>query len=352
MAKSSSWFWSALFMTVWPWGGSVLAEGVLPFATDAVVERAVPSELVLEGTVEAVNLATVTAKTSGTVTEINFDVNDFVKEGTVLLRFQGKVNQAGLLRAKAGLAGAAANLVRAEKEYQRLTTLFEKKMVTASQMDQARASLEAAKSGVDADQAQVTTANESVSDTVVRAPYSGYVVKRFIQLGETANVGTPLFTGMSLDSLRVQTSVPQSWMPMVRAHNQADVLLDGNKRVAAKSLIFFPYADEKSHDFNVRLQLPSGLEGVFPGTLVKTAFKVGEEKRLLIPGAALVRRGELTAVYVVNDQEVILRPVLAGVTRADGWIELVSGLHVGERVALDPIRAGQYLQTKRMGGAS
>ncbi|MBF0161631.1 MAG: efflux RND transporter periplasmic adaptor subunit [Magnetococcales bacterium] len=335
-----------------PWSASVWAEAAPPLATETVVERTIPKELILEGTVEAVNLATVTAKTSGTVTEIHFDVNDFVKEGTVLLRFQGKVNQAGLLRAKAGLAGSNANLVRAEKEYQRLSTLFDKKMVTASQMDQARAALEAAKSGVDADQAQVTTASESVTDTVVRAPYSGYVVKRLIQLGETATVGTPLFTGMSLDNLRVQASVPQSWLPMVRAHNHGEVLLADGKRVSAESLTLFPYADEKSHAFTARLQLPPAVAGVLPGSLVKTVFKVGEQKRLLVPGGAVVRRGELTAVYVVHGQTVTLQPVLVGATREEGWVEMISGLQGGEKVAVDPVRAGQYLHNKRMGGAS
>ncbi|MBF8274153.1 MAG: efflux transporter, RND family, MFP subunit [Magnetococcales bacterium] len=341
-----------LSMATLPFIDSALAEGGLPFAADAVIERAVPDELVLEATVEAINVATVTAKTSGTVTEINFDVNDFVKEGTVLLRFQGTVNQSGLLRAKAGLAGTSANLVRAEKEFQRLSALFEKKMITASQMDQARASLDAAKAGVDADRAQITAASEGVTDTVVRAPYSGYVVKRFIQLGETANVGTPLFSGMSLDKLRVQTAVPQSWIPMVRNHNQAFVLLPGDKRVEAKSLIIFPYADEKSHNFTVRVVLPPNLDNVHPGMLVKTAFKVGENNRMLVASTALVRRGELTAVYVVHGTEVTLRPVLVGNVQADGTIEIISGLHTGEKVATDPVRAGQYLHTKRMGGVS
>ncbi|MBF0582969.1 MAG: efflux RND transporter periplasmic adaptor subunit [Magnetococcales bacterium] len=352
MAKLLLTIFSLCWIAAWPQDGLTATAEALPFATDRVVERVVPDELVLEGAVEAVNMATVTAKTSGTVTEINFDVNDFVKEGTVLLRFHGNVNQAGLLRAKAGLSGAAANLVQAEREYQRLSTLFEKKMITASQMDQAKAAWEAAKSGVDADKALVATASESVSDTIVRAPYSGYVVKRFIQLGETANVGTPLFTGMSLDSLRVQTSVPQSWMPRVRSHNQAEVLLADNKRIKAKSLIFFPYADEKSHDFMVRVELPPNMEGVYPGTLVKTIFKIGESKRLLLPAAALVQRGELTAVYVVNGQQLTLQPVLVGAARADGLIEMISGLHAGDEVALDPVRAGQYLQAKRSGGAS
>ncbi|MBF0157900.1 MAG: efflux RND transporter periplasmic adaptor subunit [Magnetococcales bacterium] len=341
-----------VLMGLLPWVGASAASNDAPLTTAVVVERSMPNELMLEGTVEAVNLATVTAKTSGTVVEINFDVNDYVKEGTVLLRFQGKINQAGLLRAKAGLAGATANLVRAEREYQRLNTLFDKKMVTASQIDQARASLDAARAGVEADHAQITTATESVSDTVVKAPYSGFVVKRFIQLGETANVGQPLFTGMSLDKLRVQTAVPQSWMSMVRQYRQADVLLSDSKRIAAQSLVFFPYADDKSHDFNIRLNLPPGTEGVFPGTLVKTAFKIGESNRLLMPASALVRRGELTAVYVVDGDAILLRPVLVGALQGEGLIEILSGLHAAEKVATDPVRAGQYLQAKRIGGAS
>ena len=341
-----------LLMLSAPWVGSARAEAALSLATEAVVERVVPKELILEGTVEAVNVATVTAKTSGTITEINFDVNDFVKKGMVLLRFQGTVNQAGLLRAEAGLAGATASLVQAKKEYKRLSTLFAKNMITASQMDQAKAALAAAKSGVDADQAQVSTASESVTDTVVRAPYSGYVVKRFVQLGETATVGTPLFTGMSLDTLRVQSAVPQSWLSMVRTHNHGEILLADGKRLLADSLVFFPYADDKSHSITVRLLLPPKVDGLLPGILVKTAFKVGESQRLLVPGAAVVRRGELTAVYVVHEQTVTLRPVLVGVEGEDGWVEMISGLQGGEKVALDPVRAGQYLQNKRMGDAS
>ncbi|MBF0124932.1 MAG: hypothetical protein HQL60_06325 [Magnetococcales bacterium] len=171
-------------------------------------------------------------------------------------------------------------------------------------------------------------------------------------MGETANVGQPLFTGMSLDKLRVQTAVPQSWMPMIRQYQQADVMLSDQRRVAAQSLVFFPYADDKSHDFNVRLHLPPGIEGVFPGTLVKTVFKVGEGKRLVVPASSVVRRGELTAVYVVSGDAVALRPVLTGATQSDGSVEIVSGIRAAEQVALDPVRAGQYLQAKRAGGAS
>ena len=351
MAKSWLFLLCAGWLTVWSAHTPVRADETLPLATATVVERTVPDELILEGTVEAIHQATVTAKTSGTVVEINVDVTDFVQEGAVLLRFQGRVNQAGLLQARAGLTGASANLLRAEREYLRLATLFEQKTATTAQMDQARANLDAARSTVEANQAQVTTANEGVTDTVVRAPYSGYVVKRFIQLGETASIGTPLFSGLSLDALRVQTAVPQARMAQVRQHNHAEVLLADNKRVTAKSLVFFPYADDRSHDFPVRLLLPPGLEGVFPGTWVKTFFTVGERTSVLVPEAAVVRRSELTAVYVVQGAAVTLQPVVTGVSRPEGWVEILSGLQAGAQVAMDPVRAGQYLHAKRPGGA-
>ena len=98
----------------------------------------------------------------------------------------------------------------------------------------------------------------------------------------------------------------------------------------------FPEASSPSNTFRARLDLPENATDLFPGMFVKAGFVIGETDRLLIPAAALVRRGEVTAVYVVDAHgQVRMRQVRVG-NRFDDSIEVLSGLTAGERVAIDP----------------
>ena len=101
-----------------------------------------------------------------------------------------------------------------------------------------RAALESA-------QAALREVSQQLDYTVVRAPYSGIVTKRFVQIGESVRAGQPLIAGVSLNELRVNVQVPQSAVDAIRRYHAADVLLDGDgaRRVAAAKLTVFPYAD-------------------------------------------------------------------------------------------------------------
>ena len=311
---------------------------------EAVTMQSLPEKLLLEGTVEAVNEATLTAQVSGTIVELNFDVNDFVTKDQVLMRFKGNKNQSALLQAEANRMEAEANLRQANSEHRRIQQLFAKKMVTASAMDKAVAGLAAAKARLSALQAQVDSAQDTVGDTVIHAPFSGYVLKRFVRLGEVAQVGQPLFSGMSLESLRVHVMVPQSQIEGIRPHKTAWIVPDDPSKEAIQSsgFVIFPYAEPGSRTFGVRLSLPEKSGGFYPGMLVKVAFKMGEKKRLLIPSQAIVKRSEVTGVYVVKrGYQISLRRIRVGHTLLPGRVEVLAGLQEGEKIALDPIRAGQ-----------
>jgi hypothetical protein len=167
------------------------------------------------------------------------------------------------------------------------------------------------------------------------------VVSRHVQLGETVAPGRPLMTGLSLEHLRVVVEIPQQHIGPLRRHRRARVILPDGNSVAASELRIPPAADPATHTFRVLVTLPPGEHGVFPGTLVKVAFVSGEEERVLIPPQALVRRGEVTGVYVEGDGGRLgLRYLRVGTPAADGRVPVLAGLVAGERVALDPIAAG------------
>ncbi|MDH5619059.1 MAG: efflux transporter periplasmic adaptor subunit, partial [Gammaproteobacteria bacterium] len=98
-----------------------------------------------------------------------------------------------------------------------------------------------------------------------------------------------------------------------------------------------------SNTFRVRVNLPDGAATLYPGMFIKVGFVVGETKRLLVPVDAVVRRSELSAVYVVDGDTVSLRQVRLGRRYGDS-IEILAGLTEGEVVATDPVRAGIWLK--------
>lgn len=315
----------------------------LPTATAAMA--IVAEEQLLDGVIEAVNRSTVSAQTSGRVVELPFDVDDFVEQGEVIVRLRDSEQQARLERARANLEETRARLAQAEAEFERIREVFAQALVSRSEMDRARAEYESARARVEAASAALDEAREQVAHTVVRAPYSGIVVARHVEIGETASVGQPLMTGLSLAHLRVLVQVPQRHIVALREHESARVLLPGGGSVAAESLRIFPYADEGTHTFRVRATLPEGRHGIYPGMLVKTAFVSGSTERLLVPSAAVVRRSEVTAVYVRDDNgRLHFRQVRAGTPRHDGRVPILSGLDAGETVVTDPVAAALALK--------
>ena len=321
------------------------AESHVPVATAQLHAR--PDEQILDGVIEAVNQSTVSAQTAGRVEEIMVDVNDMVPQGAPIVRIRNIEQRAGLEQAQASLREAEARYLEAQAEYNRMRGIYEKQLVSKAQMDAATAGLSAAKAKLDAAQAGVSQAKESLGYTTITAPYSGIVLERHVQLGETVQPGKPLMTGFSLDELRVVANVPQRLIAPVRQHQQARVLPpNGGKSIAATKLTFFPYADPQSNVFKIRVYLPKKTEGLYPGMFVKIAFRVGEERRLTVPRPALVQRGEVSAVYVVRDGKISLRQVRPG--RIEGErVEILAGLEPDEPVALDPIRAGVYLKEQQ-----
>jgi RND family efflux transporter MFP subunit len=296
----------------------------------------------LDGVIEAVNQGTVAAQTAGRVTEILYDVNDFVPAGAVIVRLRATEQRAGLLQAEAALREAQAREAEAQTRYQRIADMYERKLVARAQFDEATANRDAAVARLAAARASLQRAQEGVSYTEVRAPYAGIVTKRNVQVGETVAPGTPLMSGLSLQFLRVTVDVPQSVVEQVRNIRKAAVYVD-ERRVEAVKLTVFPQASTPSNTFHARLELPENAADLYPGMFVKVGFVVGEAQRLLVPTRAVVVRSEVTAVYIIDaGGRTSMRQVRLG-HRFEDQVEVLAGVVAGDRVALDPAAARQRL---------
>jgi len=313
--------------------------------TATVTSKTLSREFRLDGVVEAINRATVSAQTHGTIQKILFDVDDYVEKGTVFIHMKDTSQQAQLKKALAGEKEAISSHSNAEDEYKRIKDIYAKKLVSKATMDNATHALSVAKARLESARASLDEAHEQLSYTRVKAPYSGIVTERHVEAGETVQNGSKLMTGVSLNKLRVNVDIPQRLINKVRQNGKAYVYADTSSaaeqtQVTVEKITIFPIADQTSNTFKVRLDLPQGIEGLFPGMFVKASLVTGEKQVLMIPKKSIVHRSEVNAVYVVTrDGTINFRHVRLGSTNNGNQV-ILSGLSEGEEVALQPIQAG------------
>lgn len=321
----------------------VLAAGLsgATYANDWIrVERGpLVEQLRLDGVIEAVQQATVSAQTSGTIMELPFDVNDVVDAGELIVRLEDSEQRSRLNQAEANQLEAESGVQNAQQQFERISNLRERGVATQAEFDQARNALNAARARLVRAEAAVAEAQEQFDYTRIAAPYSGIVTERHVELGETVAPGAPLLSGFSLEALRVVVSIPQQFSQLVRQSRQAEVSLNDGRVLQTGEMTFFPYADPATHSFVVRMSLDEPEGSLFPGMLVQVRVPVAEREALWIPASSLLRRGELRAVFVLDDSNrPRLRQVRVGVSDQDRY-EVLAGLDEGERILLDPDQA-------------
>jgi RND family efflux transporter MFP subunit len=301
--------------------------------TTVVVEaREVDLSYPAEAVVEAVHQATVAAQVAGRVVEVRADAGQRVKQGEILMRIDSR-------EAAENSASAQAQLVQAKANFERTKNLLAQKFVSQAALDKAEADYLAAKAGAGASGA-------SLSHSTVTAPISGIVAQRQTELGEMAAPGKPLITIYDPKGLRVLASIPQYKLADVRKGLKAKLEFpETGQWIDAVRVEVLPTADARSHTVTARLYLPDNVEGVMPGMAARAHFVVGSAKKLTVPPKAILRRGEVTGVYVVDAQnQPRLRQVRLGETLGNGEIEVLAGLSGGERVSLEPVKAGMALK--------
>jgi RND family efflux transporter MFP subunit len=300
-----------------------------------------------EAVVEAVRQSTVSAQMTGRIVDIRFDVGDYVKKGEVIVRIDERAATQAVAASQAEVQEAEAAMRNARATFERSRQLFAQRFISQAALDKAEADYKSAQARVTGLLAGAGRAATERSFATVVAPYSGVVSARHIELGEMATPGKPLMTGFDPATLRVAATVPQTQVAAIRAVGKARVEIPSlGKWIDVKQMTIVPAADPRTHTTRIRLELPEDARGVYPGVFARAHFVTGKAPRLLAPREAVVRRSEVTAVYVVDEKgRPQLRQVRLGGASDEQSIEILSGLKPGERVALDPVKAGMAAGT-------
>ncbi len=322
----------------------------------------VPDYVEATGTVRAADSAQLASQAMGTITHVNVREGDRVQRGEVLIAIDAAQPRAayesataGVQASDQGIAAADADYALAEATMQRYQMLYDKKSVSPQEFDEVKTKLAAAKARRDAAhagraqaEAAVSEANTAVSFTRIRAPFDGLVTAKFVEAGAMAVPGVPLLTVEDPSRFRLEVQVDESQIGAVRPGAAVAVVLDslGSQPIAGKVEQIVPAADASSRSFTVKIALPSNPQ-IRSGLFGRAQFPQGERQSILVPQTALLHRGQLDAVYVVDkDQVASLRYITLGRPSFKD-VEVLSGLDSGERIVSDP--GGRDLSGKRIG---
>jgi len=311
----------------------------------------VPDWLEAVGTVRAAQTSRVSTQMMGNIIEMRAHEGDRVQKGQVLAIIdnaqpRSAVNQAtaAVTASEQEVAAADSDFALADATLKRYQQLYEKKSVSPQEFDEIKARYQSAVAHRDMARAGQSQANAALNQaqtsfgyTRVRAPFAGVVTEKMADAGTLASPGMPIFTIEDTHSYRLEVTVDESDIRLVRVGQAATVTIDslGSAPLSGKVVQIVPAADPASRSFLVKIGLPAD-SLLRSGLFGRARFPRGKRPSLLIPRTSVVDRGQLQGVYVLDANQVAgLRYVTLGQSTGE-MIEVLSGLQAGETLVAAP----------------
>ena len=303
------------------------------------------------GTLRAAQTSQLAGQMMANIVEIRAHEGDRIQRGQVLAVLDEAQPRAALDRATAadlasqqGITAADSDLALAEATFKRYQTLYEKKSVSPQEFDEVKARYQAAEARRDMARAGQTQAKAAVQQahtalgyTRILAPFDGLVTEKKADVGMLVSPGMPIFTVEDLHRYRLEATVNETDLRYVRMGEQVPVIIDavGDRELKGRVVEIVPAADAASRSFLVKIEIPSD-PALRSGLFGRAQFSRGERPSLLIPRTAVVERGQLQGIYVLDQNKVAnLRYITLG-KPSGGQVEVLAGLQAGETLIADP----------------
>jgi RND family efflux transporter MFP subunit len=338
--------------------------GAAPVAVTTAPVRVEPVGGVFDagGTVRARATAVLSSRVLSTIVDVTARPGDRVRQGQVLVRLDGRQLEAGRARAdsslgaaveahaaaEAEIAAAASALALARATHTRILTLAERTAATPAEVDAAVAGLREAESrtngatarrseaerAIEAARAAARSAAVDASFAVIVAPFDAVVVEKAGEPGTLAVPGAPLVTIEDVTRFRLEVSIDAADAAGIAVGARVPTTVDGLPPVEGQVDEVVPSVDAVAHAYTIKIALPSS-PGLRSGLFGRARFAGGKQAQIVIPASALVRRGQLTLVFVDDNGTARLRYVHTGAA-ADGVVPVLAGLGERDRIVIDP----------------
>ncbi len=341
------------------------------YRTATVSTTTTGSQATVGGTVIPFKQVTLTAQIPGRITFLTGTEGQRAKAGEVLVQINDDDIQAQRRAAAAQISQAEAALRNSQMQYSRelyaprvdsitgfpgmgipatfdqfFTRSFANSVGNSNTALERQADLYARGVGINQAQSAMLQAQASLEGLDARlrdsrsvAPFDGVVIARMVEVGDTVQPGMPLITYAYTDYLRIDAEVPVRLAAGLSEGMIVPARLDvGGVQVDAKVAQIFPVADPERHTVRVKFDLPFDTPGG-PGMYAEVTIpdsSVPTRTEQALPAEALIWRGSLPSVFVLENGKPSLRIVRIGYPLEDGRVAVVSGLMGGEQVILNP----------------
>lgn len=303
----------------------------------------------VEGSVEAIKSSLIAPQVAGSITALSVKIGDEVRAGQTLVKIDTRIANEQAVTNRAQAAAAQAQLAAARQEFERKRRLYEKEYISQAALERAESDYKTAEAQTKAQLAQTGVANVQAGLHTIHAPYTSLVAEVMAEQGDMAMPGKPLLKIYDPKTMRVEVNVPQTQLASIQAGASVEVTIvaatESERHLVGTQVTILPMADAVSNMVKVRVTLPVGLTSVRPGMFARAVFAVNDKSahsKIYVPASAIVKRSELTAVYVVNAKGFPqLRQVRLGRKQGDE-VEIFAGLQAGEKIATDAISAANF----------
>ena len=301
----------------------------------AIGQKSVANYSDIDGVVEAVMQSTLSSQIPGRVISLN------VKAGQVLATIDDRETQTGVLRSQAQLQQSDAELRQLQIALKRTQELKTQGFVSSAALDLAEAQYKAAQAGRDSAGAASAQAKVTQTFSKVTAPYDAWVLETSAQAGDLALPGKPLMTVYAPQPLRVVVQWPASQKNALPKLNDIQIQ-SGTETIKPVAMQIMPNADGISQTIGIKLDLPrtGAAVNASPGQQVQVRIAGAVQAKGLVPKTAILRRGEITAVYVAQENGFAMKLVRLGADHGSAGVEILAGLKDGDLIAVDAVQAG------------
>jgi len=307
----------------------------------AAGQKSVANYSDIDGVVEAVMQSTLSSQIPGRLLSLSVKAGDRVKAGQVLATIDDRETQTGVLRSQAQMQQSDAELRQLQIALKRTQELKTQGFVSTAALDLAEAQYKAAQAGRDSAGAATAQAKVTQSFSKITAPYDAWVLETSVQAGDLAMPGKPLMTVYAPQPLRVVVQWPASQKSVLPKLNDIQIQ-SGAETIKPVAMQIMPNADGISQTIGIKLDLPrtGAAVNASPGQQVQVRIAGAAQARGLVPKSAILRRGEITAVYVAQENGFAMKLVRLGADHGSAGVEIWAGLKDGDLIAVDAVQAG------------
>ena len=290
--------------------------------------------LSVSGKIQATNSADLSTRMMGYVKKVYVNVGDKVKKGQLLVAINNADLQAKKAQIDAGITQAKTAFTNAEKNYKRFTNLFASNSITQKEMDDMTANYQMAKAGLESAKQMKNEINAQFTYSNITAPFSGVITSKNVENGDMANPGMPLISIETPKKFEVMAMVPETEISNIKKGITVNVLVKSiDKTVKGKVTEISTSAKNTGGQYLVKVDLENTDANILSGMFTTVQFPISQNLQsamVLIPTAAIVKKGQLSGVYTTSQRNTaLLRWLRLGRTYGDK-VEVLSGLSASE----------------------